>query len=241
MILGLDRHPAAECFREIDDAVRALSPGREVVFNAHAFPNEVPKGATIYNLENVPGQLSIEQIKKWQDAGHPVWDFSARSSILAGTEWVPTGYHRSMERFKRLPGIERDIDVVFAGCMNERRELILGALRLRGWRVVHIPNGVYGKERDAYFARARLALNVKFYPDGTFEQLRIAHLVANHVPVISETCEDAFTDWCRCVPYDDIVELADMYLLSGDLDMALAAKQYYQRFRYQHWMATPCL
>ena len=178
MILGIDRHPQAECFREIDDAVRAMTD-RNVVFNAHSF--DAPLGSIVWNLENVPIQVPDPR-ERW--GGHEVWDGFASNAKQYGAKYVAIGYHPSMQRFCRADTL--DIDVVFAGCINERRAKVLQELADRGLNVVVLAPGVYGAERDAVFARARLAINMQYYESGNYPTLRAAHLVANKVPMLSE-------------------------------------------------------
>lgn len=204
MICGRFEHPPSACFDEIDAAVRAMTD-RVVCFNAHAFP--APPGATIFNTENLP-----EQVPDWKErfAGHELWDMSARNCALTGAKHVPIGYHPSMTRFERAPVL--DIDVIFTGSMNERRRVVLQALADKGLKVVHVGPGTYGAARDAQLARAKLALNMLFYEDGVFPSLRVAHLIANRVPVLSEYAHEAPAWSGSSVDYRSLVEVARAYL-----------------------------
>jgi hypothetical protein len=185
MICARFEHPPSACFDEIDAAVSAMTD-RVVAFNAHI--RKPPPGAIVYNFENVPAQVS-HPAELW--AGHEVWDFSARNAAQYGATHVPVGYHPSMERFKRASHL--DIDVVFTGLVNERRAAVLEELRERGLNVVVVPPGLYGASRDTILARAKLALNMLFHEDGVFPALRVAHLVANRVPVLSEVCPEGWS------------------------------------------------
>lgn len=216
MILGLDRHPQAACFLEVDAAVSAMTD-RVVCFNAHTF--EAPPGAVVFNLENVPRQVDPS---RW--AGHEVWDFSERNAAQYKATHVPIGYHPSMERFERAP--TKDIDVVFSGCLNERRMAVLQGLADRGLDVAVLPPGVYGKKRDDVLARARLALNMLYYEDGVFPALRVAHLVANRVPVLSEACPEGWSFVPTCA-YGEMVDAAVRLLREGQQ----AAEVPYEEFR----------
>lgn len=201
MILGLPAHTPAQCFTELDEALRAMTP-RIIALNAHAFPDAIPEGAVVLQTENVPGQVPDPA---WRFRGHEIWDISPRNASHYGpTHVVPIGYHPTMERFARL---EPDVDIIFTGCMNERRARVLQALADRGLTVEHIGVGMYGAERDARLARARLALNILYYPDGIFPALRVAHLVANNIPVLSERCAEGwgFVPTCE---YEDLVDVA---------------------------------
>ncbi len=196
MICGLDVQTTAKCFVEIDEAVRQMTD-RTVVFNAHRAP--APPGSIVYNLENVPLQVP-DYATRW--AEHEVWDFSASNAAKYKAKHVPVGFHPSMIRFKRAKDL--DIDVIFTGVINDRRAKVLNDLKARGLNVVVVPARLYGRGRDALLARAKLALNMLFYPDGVFPALRVAHLVANRVPVLSER---ALEQW-NWVPHCDYERLA---------------------------------
>ena len=193
MILGKERHIHAACFEEIDTAVvleRGTAP--LVYFNAHTFPALLPPEGVVYNLENVGLQVPTTL---WPE--HEIWDFSERNMEAwkkAGRNvtYVPIGYHHSMERFQPRTWKDRDIDVVFSGAMNPRRFQVLEEMKYRGLNVVHVPGHLYGQERDLLLARAKLGLNMLFYEGGTFPALRVAHLVANHIAVISENCSESW-------------------------------------------------
>lgn len=184
MILGEGTPYYGYCFEEIDTAVSALTT-RTVVFNEkHHF--KAPPGSIIYNLENVPGQVNPSL---WSE--HEIWDASLRNISRYPTglkvTHVPMGYEPSMKRFERRPPEDRDIDVVFCGYPNERRIAVLDDLRSRGLRVVVPDYQTWGKERDDIIARARVALDMRYYEDGIFPTLRSLHLVANGMPVIAES------------------------------------------------------
>lgn len=197
MILGRDVHVHAACFDEINTAVEALTD-RVVCFNAHHFP--APPGAVIYNLENVPGQVDPAI---W--AGHECWDFNAANAARYGATHVPVGYHPSMQRFGRAADL--DIDVVFAGSMNSRREVVLHGLSRAGLNVVVVPHAMYGAARDNILCRAKLALNMQYYDDGAWPALRAAHLVANRVPMLSEAHPDCWPFVASC-PYMRLIDVA---------------------------------
>lgn len=201
MILGRDRHPHAACFDEINDAIEDIDRehGRDRIVYLRGHACEVPLGGIAYNFENVPGQVANPR-ERW--AGRTCWDFSARNAAQYDATHVPVGYHSSMTRFRRA--WIQDIDVVFSGAMNERRQAVLDGLRSNGLRVVVAPPTGYGAPRDALLARAKLALNMLFYPDGLFPALRVAHLVANRVPVLSERCPEGW-DFVPTCSYEDLV------------------------------------
>jgi len=208
MILGLNRHPAAHCFDELDAALVAM--GRpDVVLNGHAFQDEVPEGATVYNLENIPHQLSPHAFPD-----RTIWEYSAlnvKQWKAAGRKvtHVPVGYHQSMERFRSRPWDSRDIDVSFTGCLTERRCVILDGLMDAGLVVGVIgPGQAYAAQRDDILARSKLVLNMVVEEGRSHPVLRSAHLVANRVPMLAEWAPET-PRWvhhgCR---YEDLVARA---------------------------------
>ena len=238
MILGRHRHVASACFDELDDAVEALRPAGSppIALNAHSFPGELPDDAIVYNLENVGLQVMPDAFPN-----HRIWDFSlANTRAWNGrAEHVPVGYHRSMERFTPRPLSEATCDVVLAGAMNERRTRLVRELEARGLVVAvlshHAP--LYGQVRDEVLARAKLALNVRYFEGGLFPALRAAHCVANRVPVLSESAVDMPVWNVLEAHYDDLVTAA-VALISDPTKLEVAAAHAYNAFR-DHPMKLP--
>ncbi len=237
MILGREEHVFSACFTELNDAVEAIEreagTNRHIVFNAHEFT--APPGSIVYNLENVPGQVP-DPATLW--AGHEVWDFDEANAARYGAKLVPIGYHPSMERFARAP--EQDIDVIFTGCINERRAKVLDALAGRGLNVVLVLPASpysYGPVRDGLLSRAKLAISMLHRDDYAFASLRVSHLVANHVPVLVEACRGAW-DFVTSCPYDSLVDAAVDLVYAPAASRASRAKVSYDAFK-KHPMVLP--
>jgi hypothetical protein len=62
---------------------------------------------------------------------------------------------------------------------------MLRALGNAGLRVVAL-NNVWAAERDAWISRSRLTLGIHQQPGGRLEAARLAYLLANGIPVVSE-------------------------------------------------------
>ena len=86
---------------------------------------------------------------------------------------VPIGYTRELTRIRRVA--PPDIDVLFIGSINPRRRAVLEQMHADGLRV-QAAFGVYGAERDALVARARIVLNVHFYEAKVLEMVRLSYL-----------------------------------------------------------------
>lgn len=231
MILGLQQHVPAQCFIEINNAVKSiLGNDHRVVFNAHCFA--APENTIVYNLENLvtnPDRIA------WA-ASREVWDFNKQNIPCYPAEakvfYVPIGYHPSMERFGRSEIL--DIDLVFCGTINPRRAKILGQIADKGYKVNIINNCVFGKERDGILARSRLALNIHHYvnPD-MFESVRVSHLIANQVPVLTEesTHRDEQLWGLNGIPYEKLVDAVVDYLERPQLHLETMSNQLLDTFK----------
>jgi hypothetical protein len=119
---------------------------------------------------------------------YPVWDYSARNiETLAAL-----GVRASLCGIGYMPGLTRipaaaarDIDVLFIGSVNPRRGEVLHEIKAHG-AAVHVAFDCYGEERDALIARAKIVLNLHFYPAKLFEIVRVSYLLANRACVVSE-------------------------------------------------------
>ncbi|MEZ5542625.1 MAG: hypothetical protein R3F42_11345 [Pseudomonadota bacterium] len=168
--------------------------GRVVVLGANLLPGmpgvKLPGKSIIYNLEQItPGSewLSTAYLKLLRR--HCVWDYSRYNMeqlVQLGVDRLvhcPLGYSERLTRITHAN--EKDIDVLFYGSMNERRQQVLRQLDGSGLRTEAL-FGVYGEERDSWIARSRIVLNIHYYPAKIFEIVRISYLLANRVCVVSE-------------------------------------------------------
>jgi len=230
----------SEAFREIAETIyfglaasgedviwsdTAFVPGRmPIVFGANlvARSAELPANAIIFNLEQTD-KSSTWLVEPYLTLlrTHQVWDYSKRnvevfrSQGISDVRLVPVGYVPELERIVDAP---KDIDVLFYGSMNSRRQLVIEQLRSAGVKVETV-FGVYGGERDAMIARSRVVLNVHFYESKIFEIVRVSYLLANGVCVLSEDGDDPmeedFRDAVAFSPYDGLVERC-LELLAND-------------------------
>ncbi|MGC3996935.1 MAG: methyltransferase domain-containing protein [Anaeromyxobacter sp.] len=194
-------------------------PGRRPIIlgaNLLARGNQKPaRDAILYNLEQ------IDEGSSWLTPGflallgrHEVWDYSPRNAAryaalgLPPPRVVPIGYVPQLTRIPPAPA--EDLDVLFYGSTNPRRQQILDALRARGLRVEAV-FGVYGEARDQLIARAKVVLNVHYYEAKVFEIVRVSYLLANRRCVVSERGADpeeerALEQGVAFAPYEELVE-----------------------------------
>lgn len=208
--------------------------GRAVVLGANllaAQPQVRPPGLVLYNLEQVQsGSAWITPQYLDLLRAYPVWDYSARNIEALAREGVSAilcgvGYAPGLTRIPHAP--IQDIEVLFVGSMNPRRRAALNDLAARGVKVRAV-FGVYGPERDALIARAKIVINLHFYEAQLFEIVRVSYLLANRVCVVSESGLDAeleapFREGVAFAPYDRLTQTCLDLLSAPERREALAA------------------
>jgi hypothetical protein len=210
---GLQRLGVKAFFREPPDR-----PVRQIVLGAHLLDAQgldaLPADAIIYNSEQ------IDDDSRWLTSQYvgalkkrTVWDYSTenvrRLTALGSrsVQFVPVGY---VPELARIPHVSDEIDVLFYGSVNPRRQHILDQLQARGLNVV-VLFGAYGEERDRAIARAKVVLIVHFYEAKIFEIVRAAYLLSNRKAVVAECGPDTFVepelrDAICAAPYERLVD-----------------------------------
>ncbi|MDE3022441.1 MAG: glycosyltransferase family 2 protein [Pseudomonadota bacterium] len=241
-ILGLIEVAEALHFGLIELGVDSIvtanlnEPGRRpVLLGANLLakmpPLSLSPDTIIFNLEQMdPDSFWVDHTYLDLMRFHEVWDYSERNISflrekgITNVRHVPLGY---VQQLSRIPQVDKDIDVLFYGSMNTRREQILIALEQQGLNVVHV-FGVYGQERDALIARAKVVLNIHFYESKIFEIVRIFYLLSNQVCVLSETGKDPmetlFSDGLIFASYDELVKTC-LNLVADDARRREVAKE----------------
>lgn len=176
--------------------------------------DRIPPNTVIVNLEQLRGfNIGARPVYAGLMRRLAVWDYSPRNiaqiKSLMRTPYVSRfkiGYTPEMTRCQpQTP----TTDVLFYGSLNDRRAAILKGLHEAGLNVKHLFS-VYGAERDAAIADAKIVLNMHFYEDSLHEIGRTSHLLANSKAIVSECgpdteIEDDIREAMIAVPYKDIV------------------------------------
>jgi len=169
--------------------------GTNILFRAHLLPparlSVIPPGSIIYNLEQISNHSPwVGPVYRTLLSKFTVWDYSTRNlaAIAAiadkrNLHLVPIGYVPQLSHIQPAP-IE-DVDVLFYGAINQRRSAVLVSLQQAGLRVAAETN-IRGQARDNLIARAKLVLNMHFYPTAIFEIVRVSYLLANRKAVVGE-------------------------------------------------------
>ncbi len=229
---------------DVDRAPTLRTGARNLLLGAHLLDDSqlaaLPAGSIVYNHEQIDETSMLGPARLRAFRALEVWDYSARNVVAWASHGirathVPIGWSPGMRVIDRVA--EPDIDVLFYGSVNERRQRVLDTLRRKGVGV-EVGFGVYGTERDALIARSRLVLNIQYYEARILEMVRLSHLFANGVPVVSETAPGidvpaGFDDAAVFATYDRLVDTVVDLLADPD---ALAAVG---RRGRQHMEAAP--
>ena len=228
----LRNYPHAAAYAEIAAAIdeglqdigQYSAEGRPIVVGGHLIPEDVPREAIIYNLEPecVLSEAAIKMLR-----AHPVWDWSPRNAQKLRGHHIPVSFVMHPGYAKCLTKVphsqEKDIDLLFYGSLNPRRNRILDGIEARGFKVTALfgeygPNTNRASERDAMMGRAKLILNLHFYEDARMlETIRIHYILANDIAVLSELSADPDANhfWGEAVemaPYKELVDRAEELL-----------------------------
>ncbi|MDN0082650.1 hypothetical protein QU487_07795 [Crenobacter sp. SG2305] len=228
----------------LEATVLAGQPGPaalSIVLGAHQMPlaqlAQLPVNSIIYNLEPLgrngtqlmPNEL-IRALKRFI-----IWDYSPKNL----SEWqrhgaqraiyVPIGYDPALERVARLQEPEQDIDLLFYGSINERRQKVLQTLKAQAPNLkLHTAFGVYGDELDNLLARSKAVLNLHFYETSILEMVRLSNLIANRVPFVTEIgaateTPEGLAALTVNAPYDELPQRCfELLNLSGEQRLAIA-------------------
>jgi hypothetical protein len=256
VLISPDGYPHAAAFHELAETVafglgalgfdvalgvnRLVWPGPPaVMFGANLLSADeaaqVPDDVVVYNLEQVEGANGwgvphyLDLLRRCR-----VWDYSRRNlGALAArgarrAALVPVGYMPQMTRVRPAP--RQDIDVLFYGSVNERRARVLADLRRRGLDVRAV-FGVYGQERDALIARAKVVLNLHYYQTSIFELVRVSYLLANRKAVVAECntgteVDDDIAGGVRLAPYEELAGACAELVAGAEERAALGERGY---------------
>ena len=215
-----------------------IQDGTNIFFRAHLLPaarlSEIPSGSVIYNFEQISDQSPwIGPVYRELLSRFTVWDYSRRNltaiSSLADhhdVHLVPVGYMPQLTRIPAAPS--EDIDVLFYGSVNQRRHAILSALEQAGLRVM-VETRAQGAVRDALISRAKVVLNLHFYPSAIFEIVRVSYLLANRKAVVGECgpqteIDPDIRDAIAPAPYDHLCDRVFELLRDNNGRFALARR-----------------
>tara|TARA_Y100000741_G_scaffold343858_1_gene307990 strand:- start:240 stop:1091 length:852 start_codon:yes stop_codon:yes gene_type:complete len=172
---------------------------KNIIFGAHLLNddmiNSIPSNTIIFNTEQIE---SINEIWKRRilllaSKGIIFWDYSNHNLDLLLTKLnvkgrlFEIGFQKNLQRIKMNDN--KEVDVLFYGSLNNRREKIINSLLKKNVKVKCL-FGVYGKDRDDWIGKSKIVLNLHYYESKIFEIVRIFYLLTNAIPIVSEVDEN---------------------------------------------------
>ena len=202
---------------------------KNIVLGAHLLNDnlieDIPENTIIFNTEQIESitenwkkkilKLARKNIIFWDYSQYNL-DYLSKTINIKG-KLFQIGYQKELNRINH--NIDKNIDVLFYGSINTRREHIINKLKDRKINVKTL-FGVYGKERDDLIAKSKLILNMHMYDSKIFEIVRVFYLLSNSIPVLTEVGSDTkfnndFLDLICKSTYENI-EKNIIYLLEND-------------------------
>ena len=202
---------------------------KNIVLGAHLLNDnlieDIPENTIIFNTEQIESitenwkkkilNLARKNIIFWDYSQYNL-DYLSKTINIKG-KLFQIGYQKELNRINH--SIDKNIDVLFYGSINARREHIINKLKDRKINVKTL-FGVYGKERDDLIAKSKLILNMHMYDSKIFEIVRVFYLLSNSIPVLTEVGSDTkfnndFLDLVCKSTYENI-EKNIIYLLEND-------------------------
>lgn len=207
-------HEAAVTKNGVDPAARNILIGVHLLNPSMAA--QMPPDTIVLNTEQLGGTPASwnQNILEWFSRGFTLWDYSDANVTRLGefgvkrVEKLQLGYQKELCCI--TPQEEQDVDVLFYGSINPRRQTVLSDLESRGLRVKALYS-VYGAERDAWIARSRIVLNLHFYETQIFEIVRAFYLMTNGIPTAAEVnpttrIDDCYRGGLLGLPYDRLAD-----------------------------------
>ena len=165
-----------------------------IVIGAHLLDtsliSQLPKNSIILNTEQLDGiniawLTPILQFAK----NFSVWDYSLKNISKLNdlgfykVKFLELGYQSELQRIPKKSC--QNIDVLFYGSMNPRREKVIAELRAYDLNV-HVAFAIYGPQRDELISRSKVVLNHHHYDSEIYEVVRTSYLINNAKLVVGE-------------------------------------------------------
>ena len=177
-----------------------------VIFGLNTFTeySTIPKNYIAVQLEQsgVPNTDWFTPLYfKLLNGAHQVWDYSManisnlRKHIHVPLVYMPLLYMKHLTAKERLV-VEKDIDVLFIGMMNEKRKKFINKLQESGIKVYVAKNyDLWGEGRNNIMRRSKILLNIHYYENAILETARLSYALSlGECLVVSEYSADKLLD-----------------------------------------------
>lgn len=188
---------------KIDEGTR-FGDDLYIVLGLHRL-RDIPDNFVAVQAEQVGSRCMTEGYLQRLSCARCVWDFSPRNveyftgkgirCVLVGTR-VPMDifFPGSDPMYRHFSGREKDIDVLFYGAKCARRKSIENAFIQSGLKAVFRYYNLFNDERDELVSRAKIVVNVHYWPMASLETHRIEYLCSRGKCILSERSSDEELD-----------------------------------------------
>lgn len=202
----------SEFFNDSQDAVILLGPG--ILAQTHDITDFKETSDTkiiIYNQAQL-GNDNVKSILNFKYFSYicladEVWDYDEHNIKILKLIRPDIKLH-ILKPCKELNAgtTSKDIDVLFYGLMNKRRQDIIDELTNRGLNVF-VANGIWGDKLNSYIARSKILLNIHYYPRTALqEQARLVRWISTTgVQIVAEQSRTNYLN-INEVPYEKLVD-----------------------------------
>jgi len=166
-----------------------------IIYCAFVAP-ALPKNYIVYQTEVLNSKWFTKDYQHILDGALAIWDYDARNVLhmpYKSHSVVPPGINP-----QSIDG-NRDIDVMHYGSINERRRNLLN--EVQDYCCIKIIEDVYGEDMYALLKRAKVVLNLHYYPNAPLAVFRIHEALSYGCSVVSEPTNDVAQKFHNDVVY----------------------------------------
>ena len=198
-----------QVFQEAGTLFFVFTPHRFKAFPQHFVALQMEQAS---NVDMTTDQTSYmhSAVHVWDFSPYNVHKFTSKLQLQPGKMVVMPVYFQDNDlQSLQTDDTGQDIDVLFYGLINPRRYQLGTALLTAGLAVKFVQH-VFGPELHALIARAKIVINVHYYPDAALEVHRINQLLQHGKCIVSEHSIDtqldaAYSEGVVFVSYDGMV------------------------------------
>lgn len=218
-----------------------------IIFGMNDFISQiVPNNYIVYQLEQTTGHDE----SKWFSHTYldylknaiEVWDYSLinyqnlKKIGIQKIKYVPLQYMSILNEITHLP--DKDIDVLFYGSINQRRQQIIDQLVANGLKVV-VKTNLWRQERSDLISRSKIVINIHYYEHSILESTRLSYLLSNQCVVVSEVSQDPILDkwhspYLKLTNYEQLVSTCQQIINEFNTyqQQLLIHLHEYQKYQY---------
>jgi len=154
------------------------------------------------------GQNIDKNYFAWLKHADEVWDYDEQNFEILNLIRPDVKLHtlKPYKNWNLYPPVEKDIDILFYGVMNEHRSIIINELKKRH-NVVVLTDCWNQNLLDQYILRSKILLNLHYYYDAACqEQARMIRWIGAPCRIVSEKSHKNYLN-VEEFDYEDLVKI----------------------------------